>query len=1132
MNHYDWLIEKIDAFTRKYYANQLVRGSLIVIICLLFYVLIVFISEYFLYLPVWIRVGVVSFFIIAGFFALVRWIALPLFKMIRLGNVISHEEAAKMIGKHFPEISDKLLNILQLKKQNETNGSRELIAASIDQKASQLSIIPITKAVDFKKNKKLIPFLLPLLIIGISILLFYPSIFTDASERLLQPTKKFSKPAPFKFIITSLPMQVVRNGDYMLKVKTTGTSLPAGMAVAINNDEISMQAVAKDEFQYTFKNVTEPVHFQLKAAGFFSENFTLKVVQKPILKAVKLQLDYPDYTGRKDELRESLGDLTLPAGTTVRWVFMADHTDKATIRFGNGKENPLLQNAKTFAYSTRFFNDTAYTVELSNKTSFTKENYSYNVQIIPDQYPVIQLQEHRDTISGKQILLTGTAGDDYGISRVLFHYQLSTDKNQLITSKSISLPTSGGALSPFQYYFDIEALQLQAGQKITYYIEAWDNDGVHGSKATRSEMMSYQMFSPKQLDSAIHANSDHINSGLSNSSQQTKELQNDLKDMQSKMLQSDKMDWEQQQSLQELLKKQQELKQNLENTKKRFEEQIQQSKQKEYSEDVKEKQDELQKQMDNVLNKELQDMMKKLEEMMAKMNKDNAFQQMKQMEQENKLFNMDLERMKELMKKLEMQMRMEDLANKAEKLAGKQLDLKNETDQEKKTNDALSKDQNDLKKELDELMKKDLNEMKELNKEMQQKQELGDMQKSGSDAQQNMQQSEQQLNQNNSSQSSQQQQKAAQNLQQMAQSLKSAAGGMGMQQIEIDIKAVRQVLTNLMRLSFDQENLMNDVKITSPTTQGYLKNQEEQNRLHSNSYMIRDSLFALSKRLFKLAPTINKETTELENNMQLSLDAIENRRISEAITRQQYVMMRTNNLSLMLNETLSNLMQMQAQMMKEGEKQGSCEKPGGKKPKPGMGQQMSDIITQQEKLGDAMQQMKNAQEKRQGQQGEKPGSQPQQGQGGEGDNGNAEQLARMAAQQSALRRQLQELQSLMNSKGMNNAKELKDIQDKMDKNETDLVNRRMSNDLILRQKEILTRLLQTEKAMREQEQDDKRSSKNPENVVRSIPPELQQYLKNPQQLLDYYKTAPPQLKPYYREMVNTYFKLIGNNSSN
>jgi hypothetical protein len=123
---------------------------------------------------------------------------------------------------------------------------------------------------------------------------------------------------------------------------------------------------------------------------------------------------------------------------------------------------------------------------------------------------------------------------------------------------------------------------------------------------------------------------------------------------------------------------------------------------------------------------------------------------------------------------------------------------------------------------------------------------------------------------------------------------------------------------------------------------------------------------------------------------------------------------------------------------------------------------------------------------------------------------------------------LAELASKLNSKGMTGlSKELRELEQKMDKNETDLVNRRVNPDMQLRQKEIETRLLEAEKSMREQEQDDKRSSKSADDVTRPVPPALQKYITDKQQMLEQYKTVPPQLRPYYREMVENYFQIIG-----
>ncbi len=1156
MNQYDRLISQLDAFIRKYYANKVIRGSLLFISSLLAYILLLSIGEYFLYLPVWIKISVLSVLVLVGGAALVMMVIVPLTKMWRLGNLISHEEAARIIGKHFGEVDDKLLNILQLKNNADPHASIRLLEASIEQKSKQLVVVPFANAIEFRKNRKYLPYLLPVVLIMLFILVAAPNVFKEASGRLLQPTKRFERPAPFSFIVKSA-LKVRRNADLDLRVETRGNALPGEMFVEAANEMIPMSGDGKHGFAYTFRNISESIHFRFYAAGYYSEPYTIEVLQQPVLKSFKVQLNYPAYTGKHSELRNNMGDMSVPVGTQVNWVFMAEHTDEAYFKLGNGMPQVLPRDMNLFRNQFRFLSDTDYRFILVNKSNGISDSYHYSVQVIPDQYPVVQVQDIRDTVNGKQIVLNGTAGDDYGISKVEFHYDINDSKKQAKEHKTILLKSGQGLLCNFQHYFDVEEMHLQAGDELSYYIEVWDNDGVHGPKSSRSDVMTYKMYDEKQLDSAINANSQQINSGLSKSAQRSKQMQSEIKDMQTKMLQSDKMDWEEQQFMQEMAKKQEQLQHNLEQIKKRFDEQKEQTQQKPFSEDLKNKQEQLDKQLDNLLNKELKEQMKKLEELMKQLNKEEAFKQMQQMEEENKLFNMDMQRMQELMKQLEMQMRMEDLANKMDELAKKENDLKAKNDKQteatkaadkkdaKAGNEALKKEQEEIKKEFDKAMDKEMKEMKELNSKMKDNQMPEDATKDAKEAQENMQQSEDDLEKSENSKASESQKKAAENMQHMAQQMMQAAGGMSMKQIEIDIKATRQLLTNLIRLSFEQEDLMKQVQHTSIASQQYLSQIQDEKRLHGNSLMIKDSLFVLSKRIAQLSASVNKETTELEKNMNYSVNALEDRKVSEALTRQQYVMTHTNNLALMLNELLANLMEARNQGQKPGSQ--SCNNPGGMKPKPGqgkpkqgMGMQMQDIITKQQNLGNAMKQMQDAKQKRQGE-GEKQdgkGQKPGNGEGGGNGNGKnqngdqqaeheAEELARLAQQQSALRRQIQELTSLLNSKGMGNAKMLQEIQQKMDKNETDIVNRRLSAEMQLRQQEIMTRLLEAQKSMREQEQDDKRSSNTAKEISRPIPAELQKYINDRQHMLELYKTVPPQLKPYYRSMVEQYFKSIG-----
>ena len=84
----------------------------------------------------------------------VGWVLIPLLKYFHLGTVISHEQAAGIIGDHFPDVKDKLLNVLQLSKQAEGAPNAELVFAGINQKTEKIKLVPFKSAIDLGKNRK------------------------------------------------------------------------------------------------------------------------------------------------------------------------------------------------------------------------------------------------------------------------------------------------------------------------------------------------------------------------------------------------------------------------------------------------------------------------------------------------------------------------------------------------------------------------------------------------------------------------------------------------------------------------------------------------------------------------------------------------------------------------------------------------------------------------------------------------------------------------------------------------------------------------------------------------------------------------------------------------------------------
>jgi predicted nucleic acid-binding Zn-ribbon protein len=138
----------------------------------------------------------------------------------------------------------------------------------------------------------------------------------------------------------------------------------------------------------------------------------------------------------------------------------------------------------------------------------------------------------------------------------------------------------------------------------------------------------------------------------------------------------------------------------------------------------------------------------------------------------------------------------------------------------------------------------------------------------------------------------------------------------------------------------------------------------------------------------------------------------------------------------------------------------------------------------------------------------------------------SEELAKMAAEQERIRKALQEMQEKMKNEGNTPGG---DLPSKMEQTEMDLVNKQLTDLMIRRQQEILTRLLETEKSMREQDLDEERKGETAKDYnSEEIPQAFEEFLRLKEKEVELLKTIPPKLYPYYKKEVSEYFKRIGN----
>ena len=138
----------------------------------------------------------------------------------------------------------------------------------------------------------------------------------------------------------------------------------------------------------------------------------------------------------------------------------------------------------------------------------------------------------------------------------------------------------------------------------------------------------------------------------------------------------------------------------------------------------------------------------------------------------------------------------------------------------------------------------------------------------------------------------------------------------------------------------------------------------------------------------------------------------------------------------------------------------------------------------------------------------------------------SKELINLAKQQEKIRKQLMELRDEIGKNGEKG--KIDKILNNMQENERDIVNNRITQETINRQKEILTRLLEAENSDREQDEDDKRESTEWQFKTDDISQEFLDYKQKKEAQEELLKTTPLQLAPFYKKKVTNYFNYIIN----
>ena len=931
MDNYSNILEKLNAFIAKFYTKMLLKGVLLFIAFGLLFFLLVLGIEYFLWLNSLGRLLLLVLFVGVEFYLVWKFIITPLSFLLKWKRGLSNKEASLLIGEHFPEVEDKLFNLFDLAESSEKS---ELLLASIQQRSMDLSVVPFVKAVDLKENMGYARFLLlPLLVFGLIWISGDIASYFGSYKRVVNYDLAYEPPAPFAFKLLTSDLDVLEGESLTVSVTTEGRVKPESVSIVLDGEEFLLPS-NEGFYQYKFNSPLESTSFYFVSNGFRSKEFFLKVIAVPSIVDFDLILDYPDYTGKQDDIIKSTGNAVFPEGTFVSWRMRTRTTEEVLFRVGDSIEN-FKRSGDAFSLDKRVFSDLDYELSISNANVDNYESLGYRFTVVRDAYPSLRVDQVLDSLNPNVSYYMGEATDDYQLSavRLIYYKKGQEKKNVLVLSK----PNVN--YNKFYYTFP-SGLDLEEGEAYDYYFEVVDNDAIHKGKVTKSQVFSSAFMNANQLKEKELEFQKSVLKNLDRSLEMSKEQQESLKEINRQEKENSILSFSDQNRIKDFLKKQE----------------LQEDLMKKFSGQLK---DNLKKtEEDNKLKKLLEERLERMEleakkndklleelsKLTDKLDKDELAKRLEELGKKQRNADRNLEQLLELTKRYYVQQKAEQLGSDLDKLSKEQKDLAEKklgSELEQKEQDSIKAKFEEISKEVEELIK----DVASLKKPMELKVDMGKVEEVRKDQEDVMEELSKQPNGDKSSseKANSKQKSAAKKMKELSQDLLSASsGGGGGSSTAEDAEMLRQLLDNLITFSFKQEGLyrsLGESEMSGTVNTLSIKRQQELRELFKH---VDDSLFALSLRQAELSEFVNEQITEVYYNLDKALESMAESEMYQGASYQKYVLNASNSLSDFLANVLENLQQSMSPSSGKGK---------------GKGFQLPDIILGQEKLGEKMGEM-------------------------------------------------------------------------------------------------------------------------------------------------------------------------------
>jgi len=1091
--NYKQFVDKLNSYIRKFYLYQLIRGLILFILLIIAYYSLVSTLEYFNYFNPNIKMVIIVVTLLFTLFIFIYFLVVPGIKLLGIGKRLTYYDVSSQLSVTYPEIKDKLINIVELENESNAIYSNELKKASIDQKIDELKIFSFSESIKFKDLKLLFVCFLSVLILFFVAFSLSPDFFKESSIRLIHFQQKFEKPAPYIFTLENTDLEIVTGESIDLKLRCSGKDLPEMMYINFSGNNYLMTR-EDGIYKHTMENVNSSISFYFTDKEYVSDIYKLTVLNKPFISSFSVDIQSPSYTNLSSESLLNIGDFKIASGTTIKWNFTAVDTDSLTMLLNDSLKIVGKRSGNIFEIVKTFYNDVEYRISIKNSKLSGQNNLVYKIQTISDLFPEIKVVQVSDSVDFKIFHFKGNIVDDYGFNKLDFN--ISAEGRD----SSISIPVIPFLLNQdFYYTFDFELVK-SFGKSFKYYFSVYDNDFVNHFKKTISETFAFTFPDYQEILAKENSDQNSIDQLFKRSAKLTEEIQQEFKDFKMKQINSELSEWEKFQTVKDIMNK----KTDLENVLNQIKQQNKDANNflnsfSEEKSEILKKQQQIDELLKDVFSDDLKKLFDEFNELAKQFDPKKFDQLSKEMDTSLDDLSKQLDKNVQLLKKMKVEQKVERVIEELKNLA---ISEKTNFEKLEKRSDIIQikEDEKENETRLKDL-ENDYNGALEINKALEKPMNLFKFDNEFSTIKDTYSKVLDDSEKGNKRKASSGIENNSKSIDQLVFAMDQMLKNTKNKQNKANIEDIKQILDNLIIVSFDQEKILNNfstVDFNNPLVNDL---KIKQKNLQGQVVFVKDSLYALAKRTPEIGSVINKEMLGLENSVGSAFDNLESGNIGASRMYQQYGITAANNLALFLSEALENIKEQEKNSM-PGD--GDCDKPGGKGSKPGM----KSLKDSQSSIKEQLQQMIDQMKK--------------------GDLGKlSKSIGQTLAQQEIMQQLIRDMVN-SGSVGSKASDQLKAIDQLLEQSRKDLINKNVTNELINRQNLILSKLLEAEKSEIERDFEDKRESKTAIDIKKGNPEGYFEYntkFKNENELI---KRGNFKLRNFYDQKYSNFLNHIKN----